>query len=313
MIYRIVTTTLCLLFLCTTALNAQYPPKASEPQKVLQPPQKEAAREESPTYKVEGLELTPPQEVDPDERYVVVQAKTDGDYKVESVGWIVVSMSQKPVKYTELDNSVIVGLPQKGEAVLVYADALLYKEVQAQTTVEIEINGEYVKKKANLIQKEYKKTKWATTLVAVKGAPPPPPGPGGNGGGTPGQPTDPQTGPVKIPPQAGRVHVVVVLDNIAGDVRQKSLFEAKNWRETLKQEGHLTYVYDGARDDATLKAKGLRDLITKSIGGGPAIIVMSSDGRPLPTGQAIRLPITDDPQRNELIVLDLAGRAAGGR
>jgi hypothetical protein len=300
-------TSLILTILCfATTVLAQQPRPVSKASPQREVPS-EAPKEAAPTNEVEGLSLPAPQEVDPKEKYVVVQAKIDPDYKLQSLDWIVVSMSQEPLKYTELDTAVIVAVPSPGEAVLLYADALLYKEVENQIDVEVDIEGKPTKQKVNVTQKEYKKTKWVTTVVGVKGAPVKP-----GGGSTPGTPSTSPGQPIAIPPSVGRLHVVVVLDNVAGDPRQKSLYETTSWKETLRKGGHLPYVYDAVKDDQLLQLKGLKKLMVDA-GGGSVLIVMTADGRPLPTGTAIKLPITDDPARNELIVLDLAGRAAGGR
>jgi hypothetical protein len=259
------------------------------------------------TQKVPGLEVVlerdkaaapesaPSFQVDPAERFVNLRARpaptaANVTPKLTRVAWVILSTGKVPPKINENlneQNSVVtVGLPEAGESLYVAACAL----IDASGKPEL--------------------TDHATTLVVASGA-------GGVGGAparvAPGQADGP---PAPIPATArGLIVVVAVADKRAPEAAE--LGRSAAVAAALAPSGSRFFLVDQAD---LARRPDLAPFAARA--GLPCLIVFTADGRQaLPAGAAQRLNLlrfdgradAEAARRNEAIVLDLVGRAAGGR
>lgn len=245
--------------------------------------------------KVEGMELPAPMEVDPNEDFLVIGAKATGDWKIEQVEWAVVNLGNKQIKFNELGDSIIVGLPAKGEVLFLYANALMSKE-----TEELDKDQKPTGKKT----KAFRLTKHAVTTITVKGTAVDPKV-------DPKDPAPVQGAPTSIPNGIRKIHVVMVYPPTAPDA-VKRLSKSNAVVQALAKGESLFYPYETTPENIqALTKKGMWDKIKEA--GVPSLLIVTNDKRVLPDGKAIPLPLGQDYARNEFILLDILGRATGGK
>jgi hypothetical protein len=263
-----------------------------------------------PGNKVDGLELPEDQLVDKKDAYVDIEPKVDPTWKLERIDWIVVFASKEPTKFSERGSSLTVALPEAGESVFVYADALLSQEKEVEMEVSVEVaEGQWEKKKAKVPQKVFKKTKHAVTVITVKG------GAGtantGTGGPQVAPPgiAQPVGDPTPIPDGVGPLHVILVINQNNPSAVEKAISNSEKIRAKLAPGKHEFYPIDPT--SKTAQRADLKAVIEKA--GTPCLIVMNAEGKSLTNGQAIRFPMTNDPTKNEFLLLDIVGRVASGK
>lgn len=280
--------------------------------------QGEAARPPQQTSIVSGLEIYwdrggevvpgPQVEVDARAKYIRVRARPakwvskDGDitdWQIERVAWAIVTVGVDPVEPTEdldpANSNIILGLPNPGEGVLVHACACLVRGSGAD--------------------KERAMTRHALLTVRVTGKAPV--------NGKAGAPAPLET-PVAVPAGVTGLSVVVV-SREAPPQELTDLVKSERVKSELARSKSEVYLYGPdkftgprARNDilAVLKDSQGRDIT------GAGLVVITSDGKQvLPAGRGQRLVFLrydgrsdkDSLARNEVIILDAVGRAAGGK
>ena len=267
-----------------------------------------------PGNKVNGFEIYldrdgevqsgPAVEVDGRERYVTIRARSSKwltrdkevveDVKLEQVQWAVVTVGAIPVKTSEdfdaVNSSLIVGLPDDGEGLLVYACAL------------VAVGDKKVM------------TRHALLSVRVAGKRPP------VGKAGPAAGPAPLETPVAVPANVTGLSVVLA----SRDAPSKELTDlvgSPRIKEELARSKSAIYLYGpeqlAKRPDVVAV---LKDSTGKDLAQG--LVVITGDGKAvLPAGKAIRLVYLrydgktdkDSLARNEVILLDTIGRAAGGK
>ncbi len=273
------------------------------------PAKAEAAKADETPQKVNGLELflerdegpvsLPVHEVDPAEKFVTFRVRAarfvpppvngvpiDPEEKVaiERAEWVVTTVGKNQPKIREEQNDqntlVHVGLPESGEALLVSVNALV--KGGEKTWV----------------------TKHAQAMVLVSG-----------GRGAPEAEPD---RPTAVPQGVTGLHVIVVVPDRTNPTPEfKALIDSKAVPEALKASGSNVYVVD---QNSNLARRNDVAAVVRSV-GVPCVIVAGPDGRLLPNGNGHKLaaqPFDGKAdariaRRNETALLDLVGRAAGGR
>lgn len=284
------------------------------------PQEKDAPRQPEQTAIVPGLEVFldrdgevvpgPAVDVDARERYISIRARTAKwvgkdkveitDWKLDRVEWVCVTVGAIPVKTTQdldpANASLIVGLPDSGEGLLLYACATLVRDGMSGS-------------------KERTMTRHALLTVRVTGKAP--------STARAGMPA-PLENPVAVPAGVSGLAVVIVsreappqeLVDLAKSERVKT--ELAKSKSELWVYGPEKFTGPKARNDllAVLKDQSGRDI------PGPGLVVIAGEGKQvLPAGRGQRLVYLkydgkndkDSLARNEVILLDSVGRAAGGK
>lgn len=269
--------------------------------------------EQTALNKVEGLELPPNAEYDAKQKFVRITPKFLDGWTVKEVKYIVVSVSDEPLKFEDLgEKGLILALPPEGQSAFVYTTAHLTKEIlkDVEFPYDAMIDGKAVKiqVKAKLKLLDHKMTDPALTVVATKSGgvvgPIDPKGP------TPGLPDA-----VAVPPGVKNLHVILVFDVKQATPDLGALTRSTTLRDALKKSESLFYAYD--KDDPLLVKHKILPLV-QDLRQLPCLIVISGN-KAVPAGKAHPFPIISSDSKAlpaaylEKQLLDITGKAAGGK